>query len=284
MCLTIQETRHSIILARKHPTKHKNYGIPLSKRFRVAASDLTQKALKRPFLFLSTEAIIQFSALYNGYLYGLSFLFNSAFVIVFGSEGHGFDTIEVGLCFLGLIAGISIGPITNAIFQEPHFQRELRKNDFRNVPEGRVRMGKWAAVALPISLFWFAWTSYSTMPAIVPILASVLWGWAFYVLILMTYTYTEDSYKVHPLSSSSPLITNAQVDLFRLSTRRYRSHSESVWCCLPTFRYESVSRTRQPGRNELACGTGGVDGSYSVCVGAVWGEVEIEESVGKKAL
>lgn len=30
----------------------------------------------------------------------------------------------------------------------------------------------------------------------VPILASTLWGWPFYTMILMTYTYTEGSYKV----------------------------------------------------------------------------------------
>ena len=49
--------------------------------------------------------------------------------------------------------------------------------------------------AFPISLFWFAWTSYKSVHWIVPIIASALWGWSFYTLILMTYTYTEDSYK-----------------------------------------------------------------------------------------
>ena len=55
---------------------------------------------------------------------------------------------------------------------------------------------KIVGITFPISLFWFAWTSYTSIHWIVPILASALWGWSFYTLILLTYTYTEDSYKV----------------------------------------------------------------------------------------
>lgn len=49
----------------------------------VLSKNVATKALQSPFVFLFTEAIVQFSALYNGYVYGLSFLFNSAFVIFF---------------------------------------------------------------------------------------------------------------------------------------------------------------------------------------------------------
>jgi len=55
--------------------------------------------------------------------------------------------------------------------------------------------GMIAIVTFPISLFWFAWMSYKSIHWIVPILASTPWGWSFYRLILMTYAYTEDSYK-----------------------------------------------------------------------------------------
>jgi hypothetical protein len=123
---------------------------------------------------LGTEAIIIFSALYNGYLYGLSFLFNSAFNIVFGPHGHGFGTIGVGLSFLGICVGITIGPITTALFQEPYFQKKLKENGYKNTPEARVSLGKIAGVTFPISLFWFAWTSYRSIHWIVPILASAL--------------------------------------------------------------------------------------------------------------
>jgi MFS family permease len=153
MIVTLRETRHSIILARRHNVKST---LPRSQRLKQAIRDLWKKALQRPFLFLGTEAIIIFSALYNGYLYGLSFLFNSAFGIVFGPHGHGFGTIGVGLSFLGICVGITIGPITTALFQEPYFQRKLKETGYKNIPEARVSLGKIAGITFPISLFWFA--------------------------------------------------------------------------------------------------------------------------------
>lgn len=54
---------------------------------------------------------------------------------------------------------------------------------------------------MPISLFWFAWTTSPSIHPIVPVLASVLWGWSFYTMILMTFTYTEDSYKQYSASA-----------------------------------------------------------------------------------
>lgn len=103
-------------------------------------------------------------ALYNGFLYGLSYLFNTAFGLVFGA--HGFNTFEVGLAFLGIAIGILIGTVTN-IFAENFYQR---KSDAvgKPVPEARLAVGMIASITLPISLFWFAWTSFSSVHWIVP--------------------------------------------------------------------------------------------------------------------
>ncbi|KAF4534551.1 MFS multidrug transporter [Lasiodiplodia theobromae] len=197
------ETRHSIVLSQRAEKARKlnhtsNIDVPdhLKKR---GVKELFTVTLTRPFRFLASEAIIAFAALYNGYLYGLSFLFNTAFVLVFG-QGHGFDTIGVGICFLGICVGISLGPVTN-IWQEKYYQRKVHESGGKNVPEARVQMGKLAAIAFPISLLWFAWTTSPSIHPLIPVLASALWGWSFYTLILMTFTYTEDSYKVYSASA-----------------------------------------------------------------------------------
>ncbi|KAK0650442.1 Efflux pump FUB11 [Lasiodiplodia hormozganensis] len=197
------ETRHSIILSQRAEKARKlnhtsNIDVPdhLKKR---GVKELFTVTLTRPFRFLASEAIIMFAALYNGYLYGLSFLFNTAFVLVFG-QGHGFDIIGVGICFLGIRVGISLGPVTN-IWQEKYYQRKVHESGGKNVPEARVQMGKLAAIAFPISLLWFAWTTSPSIHPLIPVLASALWGWSFYTLILMTFTYTEDSYKVYSASA-----------------------------------------------------------------------------------
>ena len=199
MVLTLKETRHSVILLRRAAKERKERGtdaidVPESMRQR-GSRQLFRVALLRPFRFLFTEAIIQFGAVYNGYLYGLSFLFNHAFPLIFGKEGHGFSVVGVGLSFLGIMTGISFGLVTN-LWQERYYRERVKQTGGKNVPEARVQLSQVAGITLPISLFWFAWTSYRSIHWIVPIIASSLWGWSFFTLILMTYTYTEDSYKV----------------------------------------------------------------------------------------
>lgn len=149
MCLTLKETRHSVLLLRKAARERKARGadaieVPESIQQR-GVQDLFKDALLRPFRFLFTEAIVIFASLYNGYLYGLSFLFNGAFSLVFGPKGHGFKIHSIGLCFLGIVLGISIGPITN-LWQERYYQRRVAAVNFKNIPEARVQLGKIAAV------------------------------------------------------------------------------------------------------------------------------------------
>jgi hypothetical protein len=96
------ETRHSVILLRRARALRKETGderieVPDEMKQR-GPKQLFSTALARPFRFLAGEAIVQFGAAYNGFLYGLSFLFNGAFHMIFGPKGYGFDTIGVGTC------------------------------------------------------------------------------------------------------------------------------------------------------------------------------------------
>ncbi|CAK4009170.1 polyamine transporter [Lecanosticta acicola] len=207
------ETRHSVILRRTARKEGKQ--VPEEAEAR-SLKNLFKVTLSRPFTFLTTETIVIFGASYNAFLYGLSFMFNGAFSLVFGKEGHGFSTIGVGYCFLGLVLGISLGPLIG-IWQERYYQRQIRrpntpesepllssrKDKIHNIPEARVQLGTIAAILLPISLFLFAWTSppqYNIHP-IIPLSATVLFGFSFFTLIFMVAVYTEESYMVYSASA-----------------------------------------------------------------------------------
>lgn len=203
------ETRHTTILRReasrvakrqRHENENENgmHLTPATPKHR-SPKEIIHVALTRPFRFLFTEAIVIFGALYNGFLYGLSFLFNVVFVQVFG-RNHGFGTFGVGCAFLGIAVGISLGPLTN-LWQERHYQRAIRGVKGENVPEARVQLAKLAALVFPVSIFCFAWTTDTSVHPLVPIVASAFWGWSFYTLILMTFQYTEDAYRVFSASA-----------------------------------------------------------------------------------
>ena len=200
---SLGETRHSVILLKRAKNLRKATG---NNQFEVpdefkrrGFKQLFGTALVRPFGFLATEAIVQFSALYNGFLYGLSFLFNGAFHIIFGPNGYGYDTTGVGICFLGIVFGICFGLVTNT-FQERYYQCQVAKYGQRNAPEARLHHAKLAAFVLPTSLLAFAFTATPNVHPFFPVFASTFWGWSFYCLILMTLTYTEDAYKTFSAS------------------------------------------------------------------------------------
>ena len=150
LLVTLRETRHSTLLRRRAARERKQTGndaieVPDTLK-RRGGRELFHDALLRPFRFLFTEAIIVFVTLYNGYLYGLSFLFNDAFALVFGSGGYGFGVIGVGLSFLGICIGITLSVITN-LWQERFYQRALTKAGSKDVPEARVQMAKLASIS-----------------------------------------------------------------------------------------------------------------------------------------
>ncbi|CBF80125.1 uncharacterized protein ANIA_07796 [Aspergillus nidulans FGSC A4] len=185
LTLTVPETRHSIILQRKAPVRH--HALP-------------------PFLFLFAEPITSFSAIYNGFLYGLVYLFNEAFPLVFGGpHGHGFNIGQQGLCFLGMAVGPLVAFALSPL-QERYYLRRVAENKGRAVPEARMWMARGGSLLIPLSLFWFGWTSYSSVHWIVPIIASSFFGAGLYIVILSILNYVVDGYQTYSASALAGVI------------------------------------------------------------------------------
>lgn len=216
LVFTIPETRHTIILQKKTKRVRKamrKEGLKAADSITDANADerkglhqLFAITLTRPFHFLFTEPITFFAAIYNGFLYGLVYLFNEAFPLVFGpGKGHGFNGGEQGLAFLGLC----IGPIIAFLFyplQERYYLRRVAENDGKGVPEARMWMARLGAMFIPVSLFWFGWTSYPSVHWIVPIIASAMFGAGIYIIILSILNYVVDSYQTYSASALAGVI------------------------------------------------------------------------------
>jgi hypothetical protein len=218
MTLLLPETRHSTLLEKKAARLRK----VLSKEGHSEAAARISDAhsmgskrsmhtlfavnLTRPFRFLFTEEITMAAAAYNGFIYGVVYLFNESFPLVFGSEeGHGFDTGQTGLTFLG----IAVGALVAACFyplQERYYLRRVAENNGKGVPEARMGQARFGAFLLPISLFWFAWTSYKSVHWIVPIIASSFFGAGIYIVILGVLNYVVDSYQTYSASALAGVI------------------------------------------------------------------------------
>jgi MFS family permease len=218
MTLLLPETRHSTLLEKKaarlrkvlskedYPEAAARISDAHSMGSKRSMHTLFAVNLTRPFRFLFTEEITMAAAAYNGFIYGVVYLFNESFPLVFGSEeGHGFDTGQTGLTFLG----IAVGALIAACFyplQERYYLRRVAENNGKGVPEARMGQARFGAFLLPISLFWFAWTSYRSIHWIVPIIASSFFGAGIYIVILGVLNYVVDSYQVYSASALAGVI------------------------------------------------------------------------------
>lgn len=203
----VPETRHNVLLERKAAKLRKETG---SDRF-VSVHATEKKSLgaglkvslTRPFRFLFTEPITAFAATWNGFLYGLVFLFNTAFIEVWGSGngGYGFATGVDQLSFLALIIGCLLGLAIYPFFGEPYYQRKIQQKG-QSVPEARMFMGLFGCILIPVGLFITAWTCYpGTVHWIVPMIGAAIFGVGFFWVLYGILTYLTDSYSTYSASA-----------------------------------------------------------------------------------
>lgn len=145
------------------------------------------------------------AAAYNGFIYGIVYLLNESFPLVFGGGGHDFNTGEWGAAFVGLLFGSLVAAIFHPL-QESYYRKQVARNDGNSVPEARMHLARFGTFLLPVSLFWFAWTSSPRVHWIVPILASTFFGAGIYIINLAVLNYVVDSYQSYAASALAGVI------------------------------------------------------------------------------
>jgi MFS family permease len=124
---------------------------------------------------LVTEPIVTLVCLYNGFLFGLLYLFIVASPWVF-EYYYNFNIIGQSLSFLGLAIGTALAPfpliIVDHFLYQPRLKRFQQQNpsDERFPPENRLYAALIGSFIQPAALFGFAWTARPDIHWIVPII------------------------------------------------------------------------------------------------------------------
>ncbi|KAJ5642264.1 MFS general substrate transporter [Penicillium lividum] len=134
---------------------------------------------------------------------------------------YGFSPYQVGLAFLPLLVGsLLAAPVLGLV--------DRRKRALANpTPEDNLPGAMLAAILLPTSIFWLAWTARPTIHWICPLLAGVPYGLGFALSQLVYPLYKNEVYGAG-LGASS-----LAVDVFM----RY-----SVSCVFPLFTVKLIDR------------------------------------------
>lgn len=153
-------------------------------------------SLYRPFLMLFLDPMCFCLCLLSAILLGILYLFFGAFNLVFGTI-YGFSLWQIGLSFLGILAGMLAAVATISYWQRLYMKRSQAHMEQTGAsePEPEFRLpptiiGAWCCV---IGLFWFAWTIYPTIHWIVPILGTSFFGMGIILVYVGIFAFLVDA-------------------------------------------------------------------------------------------
>jgi MFS family permease len=156
-------------------------------------------ALSRPWILLLREPIVLLLSLYMAIIYGTLYMLFAAFPIVFQQE-RGWSPGIGGSSF----TGIAVGMVVAVAYSILDNRRYVKIDDMYQglaPPESRLPPCMVGAIAIPIGLFWFAWTSHSTIHWMVSIAAGAPFGFGVVLVFLSIMNYLIDSYTVFAASA-----------------------------------------------------------------------------------
>ncbi|RMD42265.1 hypothetical protein DV735_g2891, partial [Chaetothyriales sp. CBS 134920] len=155
-------------------------------------------ALVRPWILLFMEPIVLILSIYLAIIYGTLYLLFGAFPIVF-QQHRGWSEGVGGLAFCGVAVGMLMA-VVYAGFSNKQYVKTAIKAGGIAPAEARLPPSMLAAVAIPVGMFWFAWTALPPVHWIVPIIAGVPFGFGLCLIFLVVTNYLIDAYTIFAAS------------------------------------------------------------------------------------
>ncbi|ESK83268.1 hypothetical protein Moror_15067 [Moniliophthora roreri MCA 2997] len=165
----------------------------------------------RPFQVVFYERMALLLNIWASVILGILYLAFQAFPIIF-QENHGFNMQETGLSFLGIGIGM-VGAMPTQIWWNKFIAKEASKSpDGLAPPEAHLVKGELGGILVPIGLYILAFTTYSHVHWIVPILASVPFGAGSSLAFTSVLTYLVAAYR--PIAASAMASNTAMRSTF----------------------------------------------------------------------
>ncbi|KAG8157541.1 hypothetical protein KVR01_012583 [Diaporthe batatas] len=209
-----QETSHRIIIEKKVKRLRKETGRDdlRSCYDNTQGPKLSQKrilinGLIRPLKMLVLSPIVLLLTIYISFTYGTLYLLFTTIPSVF-KQTYGFNTGLVGLVYLGLGVGTLLGWIVITLYSDKSVIKLAKANNGEFEPEMRLAMSIGFSWLLPITFFWYGWTTHFKVHWICPILSLIPYGTGIMGLFLPITTYLVDCY---PMYAAAAIAANTEL-------------------------------------------------------------------------
>lgn len=200
----LKESYAPVILENRKSALENEYN---SNDYRIANEDSRPfrtklaSSMQRPLKILFTQPVVFVTAIYQAMLFGTNFTLYTNFQAVYGAQGYGFSTTQVGLMFLGPGIGFVIAIFFIAPRIDTVYNRLTARNDGISKPEFRMPLANLGAVLIPISLFAFAWTVNAHVYWLVTILCTTVYGVGQITIFNTVQNYYIDSFSDYAASA-----------------------------------------------------------------------------------
>jgi len=163
---------------------------------RASLTKMIGISLYRPFHLLFTEPVVFFFSLWVAFSWAVLYMTLAAIPLVFGTR-HGFNIQQSGAVFSAIsIAAILFTVI--CIYQE---KLAKKRNKLPNSPEARLYFACYESALMPIGLFMFGWTTYSSVHWIFPTIAIGIATMGIFSIYLAVFNYLADTYHCYASSA-----------------------------------------------------------------------------------
>ena len=193
----LEETYPPVVLVEKASELRRrtlNWGIHAKQEeIEVDFRELVTKNFSRPLRLLVTEPIVLLLSIYMAFIYGLLYLFLTAYPIVFQRIHHMNQGVG-GLPYFGMVFGMLLAG-AYIVYTQADYNRKLAANNGVTIPEWRLPPAIMGGVSFTCGLFWFGWSGYKAdIHWIVPTLSGLLTGFGLLAIFLQSLNYLVDAY------------------------------------------------------------------------------------------
>ena len=174
--------------------------IDLEKGGESSARKAFRTAILRPWALLFLEPIVLLLSIYMSIVYGTLYLLFAAYPIVY-QELRGWSEGVGGLAFLGIAVGMILALLYGFVENIRYRHVVGTAPSSPPAPETRLIPAMIGGPAIPIALFWFAWTNGPSVHWIVSVIAGAPFGFGMVLIFVSIKNYLVDSYTTYAASA-----------------------------------------------------------------------------------
>ncbi|KAI0479880.1 putative MFS multidrug transporter [Xylaria cf. heliscus] len=214
-----RETNLRLILARKRAFKgqprklwHRlDWYAPVDLSDTVGYKEVNlAQSMLRPWKFIFTSPITGLICLYSGFVYGLLYLLLTTITTVFVQKYHWSIGIS-GLAYIGIGLGFLVGVLVIGSTSDRIMAKHTKQNGNIAVPEVRLKICVYFSFLVPISFFWYGWSSNEHAFWLAPIVGLACFGLGMIGIFLPLQTYMIDAFPEYAASSTAALASSRNV-------------------------------------------------------------------------